>query len=226
MSTENISIENFNGKNLKAISFNSDMMKNQENRKSYSTYLMYKNNNLKLKTEEIKLTEGGILPYINRKTGKPFIEDIKEDDPKRYYIMIPLDETMKKVITKIDEYMESNKTTILECFKSKNYEYKQILKPIKEATMYSKMDKMKVNFESDFNTKEIKTKVYKERNDKIKEVNIKEFKELEEMIKLNTIIRLILKVSKIWINKDNKYGINVVCEQILIKDTKESICGF
>ena len=46
------------------------------------------------------------------------------------------------------------------------------------------------------------------------------------MIKLNTTIRMILKISKIWISKENKYGINATCEQILIKNKKENICGF
>ena len=72
-------------------------------------YLYYEGKHFRIRTGDIHLTEGGILPYINKTTKKPFVEYPNgKDDFRRFNIRVLVEGAIKKVFNRIDSYMAKN----------------------------------------------------------------------------------------------------------------------
>ena len=75
-------------------------------------YLYYEGKHFRIRTGDRHLTEGGILPYINKTTMKPFVEYPNgKDDFRRFNIRVPVEGAIKKVFNRIDSYMRKNKVS-------------------------------------------------------------------------------------------------------------------
>ena len=202
---------------MEATAFNSKNLSFDANTKRVS----YEGKPLRIKTGEIILSEGGILPYINPTTKQPFYEYPNgKDDYRRYSISIPLEGQLKKTITKIDSFMKTIPT-------DGKHEYHKLIREGKPDSKYNQKDKITVKFPSDFITKKILTMVYKDTGGKIKEAPVDKFSDLEEMITYGTTVNMVIRIKKVW-ETETKYGVRIECEQLLITDRpKEKIeCAF
>ena len=97
-------IKNFQVKKISVQPFTETEHEQQKDRNKFTTFLLYNKETFTLMTDEIILDEGGVLPYINPKTHKPF-NYFEKDDPRRFLIMIPLDQELNCVIQSIDKNM-------------------------------------------------------------------------------------------------------------------------
>ena len=76
-------------------------------------------------------------------------------------------------------------------------------------------------------TNNVLTKVYKMNKDKPVEVPIETLSDLEDLLTLGRIINMVLRINKVWVT-DSKYGVNIECEQMLLKqkEKEKTVCAF
>ena len=186
-------------------------------------WIKYEKKPLRIKTGDIELNEGGILPYINPKTKKPFKEYPNgKEDFRRYNINIPVEGELNKIMKSIDSMMEG-----LEGLD--DLEFSKCIREGDPEEKYHTKDKINVKFRSEFETNKITTVVYKPEKGNPKEVTINKFSDVEKLIKLGSVVNLVIVINKIWVS-ETKYGLNIECEQIYVKPkevVKEKIvCAF
>jgi len=194
--------------------------------KESKLWIKYEKKPLRIKTGDIELKEGGITPYINPKTKKPFTEYPNgKDDFRRYNINIPVEGELNKLMKSLDSMMKGYD----ELEELEGLEFSKCVREGDPETQYHTKDKINVKFRSEFETNKITTVVYKPEKGKPKEVTINKFSDVEKLIKLGSVVNLVLVINKIWVT-ETKYGLNIECEQIYVKPkevVKEKIvCAF
>ena len=243
-SKECVDVNEFNIKHFSITPLTDSMLMQQKKDKfkQYTTFVHYYEKNLHFKSGNIKITEGGIPPVKNTKTGDVYYKD--PEDSTRAVIRLPIDTNQESCIElynmlhSIDEYIEKHKKEILPAINHEKIklEYYPLCKPIKEKfneqgelieSKYNKYGRINIKLASDFQTKEITTKVYIKDGNKIKPVKIKSIADVEKYVKWDSTIKFIGIIPRIWVSqtemftKGRGYGLKLICEQIIITKQRE-----
>ena len=219
----------------------------------YSFFLNDKNGNpYQFKLPRIKLSQGGIIPFMDKtsKTNGGFYAS--KDDPNRFAIQIPFDSEqpncmiLQEFFKKADEYFNS------EDFQTKFL--KQLYKPAKifqyntaihapsltEDGTYknprASMDtvKIKIGVKKSVNTCQILTNVYYvvPGTHNVEEIDTSTFDNIEKNINRDAEISGVFKISRFYASKPKnytdpmKYGVHYIFDQIVIYDKgKTKVAG-
>ena len=212
---------------------------------------------LVFKTGEIKLTEGGI-PQKTDKDGKP--SKFYATDDKRMFVRIPLDpnpvakadgknsiggKELRNALKAIDSYLEYNKDSILEGLikeRRAQYVYKTLArlpqeqededgnKIVKEK---KPLERLKLMFDSDWNSKKIKTQVRVKLPNGTMELQkgIENMTDVEKFVKWNCTVRCLmsldrLRVSVAKLQNEFTYNVAATCLQIFVTESSQSGSSF
>jgi hypothetical protein len=212
---------------------------------------------LVFKTGEIKLTEGGI-PQKTDKDGKP--SKFYATDDKRMFVRIPLDpnpvakadgkqitggKELRDALKAIDTYLEANKDSILEGLikeRRSQYVYKTLArlpqeqededgnKIVKEK---KPLERLKLMFDSDWNSKKIKTQVRVKLPNGTMELQkgIENMTDVEKFVKWNCTVRCLmsldrLRVSVAKIQNEFTYNVAATCLQIFVTESSQAGSSF
>jgi len=212
-----------------------DNLNNQKKNKNicYMTFIYYDQNyydpnnyyhKFYLKCDDLRLIGYSGIPSNNFKT----------QENEKYNLTINFDDNnenlkkLKDVLNLIDQYMINNKDLILENFdndEKNSIKYCTLNKKkydVDDNVKYITYDKVNIKLPYDHQKKCFKKnfKVYILCADnKARRININNINDLRNYIKRGAIIKPIIKFNYVWIDTRhfNKWGITLLCEQLLIK---------
>lgn len=224
-------------------------MKNERSKNQGIGYINYEfdktnKSNLIFRTDPVKITDYGIPSLKSDDNPNAHIES----DAERAYIKLSLDpaqqscQELKKMLLQIDEEVVKNKEKILPKVHMK-YKYVPIVREPQEIdddkledlkneaaekgktyTPRVREKYCKINFSTNYETKELDTIVFDSTSGTPEEIDVKSMTELADNVKWQSTVRMIIMVNKVWAAKSSKngelrdFGVSLKCLQLEIKE--------